>query len=138
MLTYSVLFDPTSDQIEQITALYRNEGWWSKESDDPDQVAGIVSGSHLFLIAEKAEEIVGMGRAISDGSSDAYIQDVTVKREFRGQGIGTAIIKELISRLKTDGMEWIGLIAERNSHGFYSRLGFSPMPNAVPMLITLS
>jgi spermidine synthase len=77
-----------------------------------------------------------MGRALSDGVSDAYIQDVTVKKPYRGQGIGTQIIQKLVERLNADGLEWIGLIAEKNSHKFYRRLGFKKMPNSVPMLKT--
>ena len=134
MLTYTVLVNPTNDQISQITSLYRHEGWWSKAADDPDQVKGIIAGSHLFMVACSGDEIVGMGRALSDRSSDAYIQDVTVKKEYRSQGIGTTIIRKLIRRLRSDGIEWIGLIAERGSHGFYARLGFKEMPNALPML----
>lgn len=134
MLTYTVLINPTNDHVKQITALYRHEGWWSKEVDDPDQVKEIIAGSHLFMVARKSDEIVGMGRALSDRSSDAYIQDVTVKKEYRGRGIGTTIIRELIKHLRSDGIEWIGLIAERGSHGFYARLGFKEMPNSIPML----
>ena len=98
------------------------------------ELKGIIAGSHLFMVACKGDEIVGMGRALSDRSSDAYIQDVTVKSEYRSQGIGTTIIRELVRRLRSDGIEWIGLIAERGSHGFYARLGFKEMPNALPML----
>lgn len=134
MLKYSVLQNPTPDQIDQITALYRSEGWWSKEADDPGQVRGIIEGSHFFLIVHEGDEIVGMGRALSDRNSDSYIQDVTVKKEYRHRGIGSTIIRELVERLRRDGIEWVGLIAERGTHGFYTRLGFQIMPNAVPML----
>ena len=134
MVSLDVLSDPNPGQILQITSLYRHEGWWSSDADDPDHVSGIVSGSHLFIIAVAEDEIVGMGRAISDRISDAYIQDVTVKQTYRGKGIGTAIINELIKRLRADGIDWIGLIAEKNSHGFYTRLGFHKMPNSVPLL----
>lgn len=138
MLTFTVLVEPTNDQVEQITALYRHEGWWSKTADSPEQVKGIIAGSHLFMVARKGDVIVGMGRALSDRSSDAYIQDVTVKKEFRGNGIGSEIIRRLTRQLRADGIEWIGLIAERGSHGFYARLGFKEMPNAMPMLRTES
>jgi len=134
MLNYTVLVNPTAEDIRQITALYRSEGWWGKRADDPDQVAGIVAGSHLFMVAQTEGIIIGMGRAISDGKSDAYIQDVTVQAEFRGRGIGTGIIDRIIRHLRQDGIEWIGLIAERGSHGFYSRLGFKKMPNSIPMV----
>lgn len=138
MPTYTVLVDPTNEHIRQITEFYRHEGWWTKELDDPDQVRGIIAGSHLFIVAEQDHRIIGMGRALSDRRSDAYIQDVTVGKQYRGRGIGTAIIRELVRRLRSDGIEWIGLIAERGSHGFYTRLGFKQMPNSIPMLKTFS
>ena len=134
MFTYTYLVDPTPDQIREITSLYRREGWWSEERDNPEMVTRIVSGSHCFLVVTKGEEIIGMGRALSDRASDAYIQDVTVKKSYRGRGIGTAIIEKLVGRLNSDGLEWVGLIAEKNSHKFYERLNFKKMPNSVPML----
>lgn len=134
MLTYTCLTQPTSDQIGEITAMYRSEGWWTQETDDRELVAQIVSGSHCFLLVMQDGESIGMGRAISDGASDAYIQDVTVKKEYRGQGIGKQIVRMLVERLNADGLDWIGLIAENDSYPFYEPLGFTKMPNSVPML----
>ncbi|MFO8089348.1 MAG: GNAT family N-acetyltransferase [Desulfatiglandaceae bacterium] len=134
MLTYAFIKEPTLFEIEQITALYRKEDWWQQEGDNPEMIKLIIAGSHCFLVVRHANRIVGMGRAVSDGISDAYLQDVTVMDSFRGRGIGTRIIEMLTSRLEQDGIQWIGLIAERNSHPLYERLGFSVMQNALPML----
>ena len=128
--------DPRPDQIRQIIGLYRNAGWWTDGDDNQDLAVRIISGSHCFMIATKADEIIGMGRAISDGASDAYIQDVTVKNDYRQQGIGSRIVKALLERLHSDGLSWIGLIAEGNSHPFYERLGFQKMPDSIPLLKT--
>ncbi len=95
----------------------------------------MIAGSHCFIIATEGEAIIGMGRALSDGVSDAYVQDVTVADEYQHTGIGSLIVKKLVSRLQDDGLSWIGLIAERNSHAFYERLGFKLMPHSVPMLL---
>jgi spermidine synthase len=127
--------DPTDAQIRQITQLYRQEGWWHLNTDDPDLVRGIIRGSHCFLLALEDKLVTGMGRAISDGVSDAYIQDVAVLDTHKGRGIGSKIVAQLTERLLADGLNWIGLIAERGGHGFYKRLGFETMPNATPMLI---
>ena len=97
-------------------------------------VARIVTGSHLFIIATTGDEIIGMGRAISDSVSDAYIQDVAVEYEFRGRRIGSTLVEKLSEALRRDGIEWIGLIAEKGSSPFYETLGFAPMQDAVPML----
>jgi len=134
MLGYSFIEKPAPDEISQITDLYRSENWWKQEGDNPEMVRLIIAGSHCFLLVRYEGRIIGMGRAVSDGASDAYLQDVTVMDSFRGQGIGTRIVETLISRLEKDGIRWIGLIAERGSHPFYEHLGFSVMENAVPML----
>jgi aralkylamine N-acetyltransferase len=123
--------------IEQITALYRSQGWWNGV-DNPELVLRIIKGSHCFMVAQDNREIVGMGRSISDRISDAYIQDVTVKKKFRGQGIGTHIIRMIINRLQMDGIFWIGLIAEKGSHSFYETIGFKPMTNSIPMILSKS
>ena len=128
---------PDEKEAAQILSLYRAAGWWqAAAAADIRQVRAIVRGSHCFLVATRTEEkeIVGMGRAISDGASDAYIQDVVVAPAHRGGGIASRIIECLVSRLRADGLEWIGLIAERNTQVFYRRLGFSPMAEATPML----
>ncbi len=133
MPTITVLREPAPRQIRQITALYRMAGWWTK-NDDPDLVARIISGSHFFMAAVDEGEIVAMGRAISDGASDAYIQDVAVKKGYRRCGIGAGIIEKLVENLYADGIRWIGLIAEKGSREFYSGLGFEIMPESAPMI----
>jgi len=135
MLNYMFLVDPRPDQIRQITMLYRMAGWWTDEDDDPDLVTRIIDGSHCFMIVSKGDEIIAMGRAISDKASDVYIQDVMVNSAYQKRGIGSRIIRELITRLHNDGLYWIGLIAERGSHGFYERLGFKMMTDSKPMLM---
>lgn len=134
MLSYTFISDPTENQIQDIIRLYQLEKWWESGSDNPGMVKKIISGSHCFAAAMENESIIGMGRAISDRVSDAYIQDVTVLPLFRGQKIGSRIIQMIIETLNQDGIGWIGLIAEKNARPFYEPLGFSVMPNAAPML----
>jgi len=136
MIDYLFLETPSRIDISRLTELYRQAGWWTDEADNPSLVAGIVAGSHCFLVARQAERIIAMGRAISDRISDAYIQDVTVDSAFRRQGIGSRMVSELVARLEADGIGWVGLIAERKTHPFYRPLGFSPMADSVPMLKT--
>ncbi|MFO7617869.1 GNAT family N-acetyltransferase [Desulfosarcina sp.] len=137
MIDYTFLKTPTQPEINRLIQLYRQAGWWKDALDNPSLVAGIVAGSHCFLVARRAESIIAMGRAISDRISDAYIQDVTVDSVFRRQGIGSRMVAELVARLEADGIGWIGLIAERKTHPFYRPLGFSPMADSVPMLKTI-
>ncbi len=133
-IDYAFLETPSPSDIDHLIRLYRQAGWWPRETEDAPLVSGIVSGSHRFLVARRESAIIAMGRAISDGVSDAYIQDVTVDSVFRRQGIGSRIVERLVEGLECDGITWIGLIAERKTHPFYRSLGFDPMADSVPML----
>jgi len=123
---------------EQLKYLYKEAGWWTEEDDaaDPDLIHKIVQGSFCFAVASINDKLVGMGRAISDGVSDAYIQDVAVSNNFRGKGIGVLIMDELIKYLKSKNINWIALISEPKAVSFYKRYGFSQMANYVPFILT--
>ena len=120
-------------ELKEIITLYRAQGWWSP-GDKPGTLPLLIKGSHCFVTARKSGRLIGMGRAISDGASDAYIQDVMVLRAERGTGAGSSIVKAIYRRLKADGIKWVGLIAQDNSSPFYSRLGFKLIRRAQPML----
>jgi len=72
---------------------------------------------------------------ISDGASDAYIQDLVVRPSHRNQGIARMILDALLERLRADGIPWIGLIAEPGSRKLYQGAGFREMSGFVPMLM---
>ncbi|MDQ5987221.1 MAG: hypothetical protein CSYNP_02958 [Syntrophus sp. SKADARSKE-3] len=137
-MPYKFLFitNPNESEIPQIRTLYDEAGWWEQDDNGrPDLVRRIVSGSHCFLTVRDKDDIIGIGRAISDGVNDAYLQDITILPSYRHRGIGLMLVKTLIDRLHCDGLRWIGLIASSHSHPFYQKLGFIEMPFSMPMLL---
>ncbi|MBF0227176.1 MAG: GNAT family N-acetyltransferase [Desulfobacterales bacterium] len=122
------------NQLSQILEIYKEQGWWKGNSSDLEFLFKLIKGSYCFLIAIKDKKIIGMGRVISDGVSDAYIQDVAVKKEYRGQAIGTNIVKTITTRLNDNGIRWIGLISVKESQHIYKNNGFQIMKGFVPML----
>lgn len=119
---------------EPIIRLYRAGGWWC-DHYDPAHVPRMVRGSYAVAVAVDSStgETVGMGRAISDGASDAYLQDVIVVPAYRGQGIARGIVAALLDRCAADGILWVGVVAEPASIGFWERAGFSSIPGHVAM-----
>jgi len=136
MLDIHVITKPTAVQTAQIGLLYGEADWWHPTPEDADTIARLVAGSHCFVTAVRDGRIVGMGRAISDGISDAYIQDVVVLPTHRRRGVGRRIVTTLVDRLIDDGVAWIGLVAEGASHRFYQSLGFQPLNRMTPMRYT--
>jgi spermidine synthase len=120
---------------DQIISLYRQAGWWTASDDeDVSFVDKIISSTFKFAVAKADGRIIGMGRAISDGVSDAYIQDVTVDSEYRKKGIGSGIIRLLVKSLKAEKIGWIGLISEPGAENFYNELGFEVMKDHTPYI----
>ncbi len=119
---------------KDIIDLYRDAGWW-KDSYSDDFIPAMLQDSFRVVAAfNPAGEMIGMGRAISDGCSDAYIQDIVVRRDCRQAGIGSMIVAELLRQLKAADIDWVGLIAAPGTEKFYKTLGFEPMHDYIPMI----
>jgi ribosomal protein S18 acetylase RimI-like enzyme len=116
-----------------IIELYEAGGWW--DGSVPSSVKDIISGSFAFAVAvdERSGKAIGMGRVLSDGISDAYIQDVIVLPEYRKKDIGKRIIMELLDHCLKKKIAWISLVAEAGSERFYLGLGFQVMAGHTPM-----
>jgi ribosomal protein S18 acetylase RimI-like enzyme len=119
----------------EIVALYRAGGWWEEARDSPEEIPALIRGSLAFVVATETStgKAVGMGRVISDGISDGYLQDLVVLPEYRGQGVGSAMVRALIGACRRKGIRWLALIAERGSDHLYGELGFAMDEGDVPM-----
>ena len=104
--------------------LYRIAQWVGPD-DDCTFLAAALKNSCAVCVAYSDGKVCGMGRALGDRVSDAYIQDVVVAPEFRRQGIGGAIVKTLAAELHRQGVEWIGLVGAPGTEKFYRDLGLT-------------
>lgn len=121
--------------VDQQKLLYITEGWC--DGDAPtDRLAAINAGSFLVAAAVTHDgTLIGMGRMISDGAGDGYIQDVVVRPDWRGCGVGAALVSLLSDEAVRRGVRWVGLVAAPGTTGFYEKLGFRAMKDHVPMLL---
>jgi spermidine synthase len=114
--------------VEVIVELYKAGGWWQESPEARAVIEDMIRGSFCFMQARDGQgRIIAMGRAISDGVSDAYIQDVVVLKEFRGLGIGRELIRRLTRFCLERKIEWIGLVAEPGTQEFYEGLGYKEL-----------
>ncbi len=120
---------------DALVELYKAGRWWREDPAWRASLQDMVRGSFCFLVARDGTgKIVGMGRVLSDGVSDAYIQDVVVLETHRGRGIGGGMIRRLTDRCVEARIGWIGLVAEPGTQAFYERLGFRVLPGHLAML----
>jgi len=123
-----------SAPIQELVQIYKEAGWWDLSWDaNPDFLNYIVKDSAVFVGAFFDKKLIGMGRALSDLVSDAYIQDLSVLKKFRGKGIGKKIIQKLVEELKTEHVDWIGVVAQPGTSLFYKKFGFEPLKDHIPL-----
>lgn len=121
---------------DSVVALYKSAGWWDEETGARHLIPAVVRNSFAFAVAQTADgKIVGMGRVISDGVSDAYIQDLAVLKAYRGRGIGRDLVRLLTAYCEEKNLLWIGTVAEPGTYPFYRGLGFKDKKGFQLMLL---
>jgi ribosomal protein S18 acetylase RimI-like enzyme len=91
---------------------------------EPDIHRKAFEASHTTVFVYHAGRLIGFGRAISDGAYQAAIYDCAVLPEFQGKGIGTIILKNILSRISHCN---VILYATPGKEGFYQKFGFRKM-----------
>lgn len=128
----------TSVDGEEVKKIYLAVGW-ADESCDIAILSQLAVKSTVFVGAFDSEThaMIGMGRVLSDGISDACIQDIAVLPEYRRQGVGQAITQTLIDECLKKGIDWIQLIASKDGKSIYEKLGFEVMTDYIPMKLKI-
>ena len=88
--------------------------------------------SHTVVFVFDNENLVGFGRAISDGEYQAAIYDVAILTEYQGKGIGKMIIQHILDR--TTGCNHI-LYAAPGREDFYQKINFKRMKTGMALFV---
>ena len=75
--------------------------------------------------------LVGLARATSDHAFNATIWDVVVDTEFQGQGLGKALVEQMVRTLLARDIGNITLFADNKVVPFYRSLGFVSDPEGI-------
>jgi GNAT superfamily N-acetyltransferase/nitroimidazol reductase NimA-like FMN-containing flavoprotein (pyridoxamine 5'-phosphate oxidase superfamily) len=74
---------------------------------------------------DRSGRLVATARANSDGARHAYVADVAVAPEYRGRGLGDAVVRLLLDHPAVRGAGLVRL-ATSDAQPFYERFGFEP------------
>jgi len=120
---FSVTCDPDQQDIEIIHG-FLSRSYWAK-GIPKDTVRRSVEGSLCFALLHQGKQI-GFARVISDFSTVAYLGDVFVLEEYRGQGLSKWLMECVRSHPNLQGLRrW--LLATSDAHGLYEKYGFTAL-----------
>ncbi len=109
---------------EQVILSLYNSVNWTAYTDDPESLKAGFDNSLLILAACKDDELLGLIRAVGDGQTIVYIQDILVFPEYQRQGIGTALVKAVLDRFCDIRQIVLSTDNTPKTIAFYESLGF--------------
>ena len=110
----------------EILPLYASVGW-TAYTDQPETLRRGFENSLLTLAAYEENRLIGVLRAVGDGQTIVFVQDLLILPEYQRRGVGTALLRELLSRYPQ--VRQIELTADDSPSllAFYRKTGFVPM-----------
>ena len=106
-----------------LSDLRESVGWNRMESE----YSNPLMTSYYHIAVYEDGKLVGYIDSVSNGVTDAYIQDLMVHPDYQGKGLGTELMNQMIIYLKENRIYIISVVFEESLKPFYDRFGFSSM-----------
>jgi GNAT superfamily N-acetyltransferase len=116
--------DPARLDRDAIHAYLGGESYWAKgrERERQDE---LIDGSHLVVGLYDGDRQIGFARAVDcDAAGFVYLADVYVLDDYRGRGLGVALVREIVEHGPYAGRRWV--LHTRDAHALYEKFGFAP------------
>ncbi len=99
----------------------------SLNPDIDDIMASYIVPGHVFVVAEVRGNLVGTGALVVGREDVGRIRRVSVQRECRRKGIGSALVKHLVGIARRRGLKRLLVETNNDWHdaiGLYEHCGF--------------
>ena len=118
-------------ETDEVIDLYKKNAWSSAEK--PEKLIPALKNSDALVTARISGKLVGIGNAISDGSLVVYYPHMLVHPDYKGKGVGRAMMELLKQKYSSFHQQM--LTADKGAIGFYKALGFERAGKTEPMWI---
>ncbi|WP_155970813.1 GNAT family N-acetyltransferase [Streptococcus ruminantium] len=110
--------------FQAILELYASVGWTNYTSC-PEMLKQALEKSLFLLVAFDGDRLAGLLRAVGDGYSIIFIQDILVAPTYQRQGIGRTLLKQTLSHFPDVYQLHLLTGNEEKTKSFYEALGFT-------------
>ena len=118
---YEISTDPDRLDREAIHAFLRTAYW--SEGIEREVVDRSIESSIPFGLYASDGSQAGFARAVTDGSTFAWIADVFVLEPHRGRGLGVWLVETALAHPEVRDARRV-MLGTADAHGLYERFGF--------------
>jgi GNAT superfamily N-acetyltransferase len=123
---YVISDDPARLDLQVIHRFIAEESYWAR-GIPPALIERMISNSLTWGVYHRDGQ-VGFARVITDKATFAYLADVFILAEHRGQGLSKALVTTLLAHPDLQGLRrWMLVTADAQS--LYEKFGFKPVPH---------
>jgi len=106
--------------LQFISNYLQSSYWANKRTKDAIQIS--IENSICFgLFLNKCQ--IGFARVVTDGAVFAYLMDVFIDDKYKGEGLGSLLMDEIMQHKDIKEIETFKL-ATHDAHEFYIKKGF--------------
>jgi ribosomal protein S18 acetylase RimI-like enzyme len=121
---YELDDDPVRVDRDTLWQFLSTEAYWGRWRTRSVVEQQLDSAWRVVGVYDSASgAMIGFARAVSDGAGFAYLADVYIDKEFRGQGLGMELVATMIDRGPGASFRWT--LHTSDAHGLYERFGFT-------------
>ena len=113
--------------LNKLQKLLNNNAFWA-ENRTINDLKKCLAKSDVIVSIWVGKEIVGFGRALTDGVYRGVLWDIVIDQNYQGKGFGKLIVKNLLSSKQIKNTEKLYLMTT-NKKLFYSQLDFNEVTN---------
>ena len=124
--------------LEYVLPLYEAVGW-TNYTHKPEMLEAAYKNSlHVLAALNDEGKLVGILRAVGDGASILFIQDILVYPEYQHQGIGTKLLQLSLEKYKNVYQIQLATDDSTKTVSFYESNGFTSLTslNCVSFIYT--
>jgi ribosomal protein S18 acetylase RimI-like enzyme len=97
--TYELDDDPSRVDVDAVWGFLSTDAYWGRSRTRADFEAQLATAWRVVGVYEAdSGRLVGFARAISDGVAYAYLSDVFVASDARGNGLGKELVATMVDR----------------------------------------
>lgn len=111
--------DKSKLQIDRVCKLLNSTYWAGARSKEVIEKS--IEHSICFGVYDSGKQI-GFARCVTDYATVYWLADVVIDEDFRGLGLGEALIAEIVNHQALKGCS--GILGTLDAHGLYEKFGF--------------
>lgn len=116
----------TAYNEKEILELYASVGW-TAYTNHPDVLRKSFENSTLTLAAYDGEQLMGIIRAVGDGYTIVFVQDILVFPEHQRKGVGSALLQAVLDKYSHVRQIELATDNTEKTVAFYRSMGFKEM-----------